>query len=241
MEDAEATVGNTLLARSPNSRSGGSPGELARLAVGAGGAQIPTSVTALSPEAAADARVLQVPVRYLFVQVEVKTPKDEKYLDLVLDWRLTLDYLDRWVHSMIQRLLRQVGPLELRVQAAGGPDVQPTRPSIEQAPGWQDNAAERRAAGAPADVDTPRALTLVGSAGLATSSPSMTVHHDTVRVSGPAAGGSCESGVQVLDNQGGCVAGRLVMVGMATRGRRVDVLSPGTPGQHGASYDAGLW
>ena len=45
----------------------------------------------------------------------------------------------------------------------------------------------------------------------------------------------------MLDNQGGWVAGWLVIVGMATRGRRVDVLSPGTPGQHGASYDAGRW
>jgi hypothetical protein len=44
MIEAEATVGNTLLAWSPNSSSGRSPGELARPAADARGAQIPAGV-----------------------------------------------------------------------------------------------------------------------------------------------------------------------------------------------------
>jgi hypothetical protein len=80
IEDAEASVGNTLLARSHC--SGGSPRELARQVAGAGGAQIPTSVTRSS-----GGRECHAGPRQVSVQVEVETPKDERYLDLVLDGR----------------------------------------------------------------------------------------------------------------------------------------------------------
>jgi hypothetical protein len=75
-EDAEASVGNTLLARSNNSLSGGSPGELARLTAGVGGAQTPTSVNRSSGGREGPAGPRQVSV-----QVEVKTPTDERHLE----------------------------------------------------------------------------------------------------------------------------------------------------------------
>jgi hypothetical protein len=115
------------------------------------------------------------------VQVEGKNPTDKRYLDLVLDGRLTQDHPHRWFDNMIKRLMQQVGPLELRLQAARNPEVQRTRSSIEQASRqatrvWTDSSdsAERRAADAQVQVDTLGDLTLPLGAGLAISRLPMT-------------------------------------------------------------------
>ena len=50
-------------------------------------------------------------------QEETKTPTDRKYLDFVLDDRLTPDNKEQWVHNMIRQLMTQVDPLTLRLRA----------------------------------------------------------------------------------------------------------------------------
>jgi hypothetical protein len=58
---------------------------------------------------------LTAPPQSTFRQVETKTPIDIKYLDFVLDGRLTPDNKTLWVYKMIIRLMTQADPLMLRL------------------------------------------------------------------------------------------------------------------------------
>jgi hypothetical protein len=79
---------------------------------------------------------------------------------------------------MIQRLMRQVAPLELRVQAVRGPELGLKCNGYGHALGRHLGSGRKTrksgeragAAGAPVEVDTPGALPLFGGAGLAISS-----------------------------------------------------------------------
>ena len=57
-----------------------------------------------------------VPLRRGYPQVVIETPKDIKYLDFVLDGRMSPDpvNVEIWVNNNILRLISQVGPLHLR-------------------------------------------------------------------------------------------------------------------------------
>ncbi len=74
------------------------------------------------------------------MQVEVKIPVDRKYLEYVLDGRMTQDFAHQWVHVTIKRRISQIGPLELRVQVAGCSNVRRTHALIEDAPDFKTDA-----------------------------------------------------------------------------------------------------
>jgi hypothetical protein len=143
----------TNTSKGNNSHSGGPPVELALWTEGAGVTSARTSVVTCSGGGRED-------LGRGYGQGDVKTPTDEKYLDLVLDGRLTPDDPPRWVDSMIRRIMRQVGPMELRMQVTRG--------------GSSDSSG-RRAAGAQGTVDYSGDLTVRGDAGTAASSLTLTL------------------------------------------------------------------
>ena len=79
-------------------------------------------ITALQPNAPG---TVVVPPRRGHTQVVTETPRDIKYLDFVLDGRMSPDpvNVEIWVNNTILRLISQVGPLHLhcslRLQAIG--------------------------------------------------------------------------------------------------------------------------
>lgn len=110
-------------------------------------------------------------------QVEVKTPRDVVYLDMVLDGRLLVDFMSeaRWVHTMINQLMPQAEPMGLRVPATSHSDVCRTQPRIEDAPGVMtvspDSAGRRVAQDQDRDESEPQVSAGCGADPLSEGQP----------------------------------------------------------------------